>query len=99
MSQYAIFVKNGDGGVSYLTTSFLSLREIMPHYGIFVKIGGGGYKLSDNSTLPLREFMSHYGIFFLIGVGGHKLSDHFFSTSSRKYAPLWYICHDFGCGL
>ena len=99
MPQYAIFVKNGDGGVSYLTTSLPPLREIMPHYGIFGKIGGGGYKLSDNSTLPLREFMSHYGIFVLIVVGGHKLSDHFFSASLRNYAPLWYICKDWRWGL
>ena len=99
MPQYAIFVKNEDGGVSYLTTSILPLREIMPHYGIFVKIGGGGYKLSDNSTLPLREFMVNYGIFVLIGVGGYKLSDHIFSASSRNYAPLRNICHDCGRGL
>ena len=99
MPQYAMFVKNEDGGVSYLTTSILPLREIMPQYGILVKIGGGGYKLSDQSTLLLREFMVHYGIFVLNGVGGHKLSDHIFSASSRNYAPLWYICHDFGWEL
>ena len=99
MLQYGIFVKNGDGGINHLTTFILHLRKIMPHYGIFFMIGDVGLKLSDNSTLPLREFMSHYGIFVLIVVAGHKLSDHFFSASLRNYAPLWYICKDWGWWL
>ena len=98
MPQFAIFLKNGDGGVSYLTTYILPLREIMPHYGIFVKIGDGAISYLINSTLPLREFMVNYEIFVLIGVGGHKLSGHIFSASSRNYASLRYICHDCGRG-
>ena len=58
MPQYAIFVKNGDGGISYLTTSILPPREIMLHYGIFVKIGAGGYKLSDHFySAPSRIYV------------------------------------------
>ena len=42
--------------------------------------------------------MPHYGIFVMIGDGGYKLSDHFYSAPLRNYAPLWYICHDWGGG-
>ena len=48
MTNYGILIKNGDGGISYLTTSIQPLREIIPHNGLFIKIGVGGYKLSDH---------------------------------------------------
>ena len=33
-------------------------------------------------------------------IGGEriKLSEQFCSAPSRNYAPLWYICHDWGWG-
>ena len=99
MPQYAIFVKNGDGGVSYLSTSILSHCEFMPHYGVFVMKGGLDISYLTTSILPLRETMPHYGIFVMIGGGSYKLSNQFYSAPSRNYAPLWYICHDWGWEL
>ena len=99
MPHYGIFFKNGDEGISYLTTSILPPREFMPQYGIFVKNGDGGISHLTTFILPLREFMPHYGIFSIIGDVGFKLSDPFYSTPLRNYAPLWYFCHDWGCGL
>ena len=91
MPQYAIFVKNGDGGISYLTTSILPLRQIMPHYGIFVMIVGGCYKLSDLFySAPSRVYAPIWYICQEWG-WGYKSSDHFHSDPSRIYAPLWYF--------
>ena len=86
----------GMGGISYLTTSILRLLEIMPHCGIFVMIGEGGRGYPTTSILPLCEIMPRYGIFVMIGDGGYKLLDHLYSVLSRNYAPLWYVCHDWG---
>ena len=51
------------------------------------------------SILLLREIMPHYGIFVMIRGGGYKLSEHFYSAPSRNYAPILYICHDWGWGI
>ena len=57
MPHYGIFFMIGGGGISYLVTSILPLREINPHYGIFVMIRGWGCKLSDQFySAPLRVF-------------------------------------------
>ena len=45
----------GVGALSFLTTSILPLREIMPHCGIFVMIGGGGYNLSGHFYSALSQ--------------------------------------------
>ena len=42
--------------------------------------------------------MPHDGLFVMIGGGDIKLADHFYSASSRNYAPLCYICDDWGWG-
>ena len=89
----------GMGVIGYLTTSILPLREIMPHYGIFVMMGVGVLSYLTTSILLLRKIMPHYCIIVMIGGGGYKLSENFYSAPSQNYAPLWYICHDLGCGL
>ena len=69
MPQYGIFVKNGDGGISHLTTFILHLREIMPLYGIFFMIGDVGFKLSDPfyftlfaKLCPIMVYLSRLGV-------------------------------------
>ena len=84
-------------GISYLTTSILPLRKFMPHYGTFVKIKGvGAIRYLTIFFLFLCGIMPHYGIFVMIGGGGYKLLDHLYSALSRNYAPLWYVCYDWG---
>ena len=97
--QNGIFVKNGDGGIGYLTTSILPLQEIMPHYGIFVMIGVGALSCLTTSILTLRKIVPHCGILVRNVDGAYMLSDQFYSAPSGNYAPLWYICHDSGWGL
>ena len=99
MPQNGIFVKNGDGGIGYLTTSILPLQEIMPHYGIFVMIGVGALSCLTTSILTLRKIVPRCGILVRNVDGAYMLSDHFYSAPSGNYAPLWYICHDSGWGL
>ena len=99
MPHYGIFVMIGVRAISYLTTSILPLSLSMPHFVIFVMIGDGGYKLSDHFYSALRKIMPHSGIFVIIGGWGYKLSDHFYSAHCRNYAPIWYVCHDWGGAL
>ena len=66
---------------------------------MFVMIGVGALSCLTTSILPLRKIVPHYGILVRNGDGGYSLSDHFYSAPSRKYAPLWYICHDGGGAL
>ena len=87
MHQYGIFVKNGDGGISYLTNSILRLREFMPPFGIFLMNGNGVYKLSDQFYSALRVIMPHYGIFVMIGVGAIN----YLTTSILLFSKLFLI--------
>ena len=43
--------------------------------------------------------MPHCGIFDMIGVEGYKVSDHFYSAPPQIYAPIWYICQEWGWGI
>ena len=88
------------GGGNKISDDFYSaLRENIPHYSIFVMIGVGASSYLTNSILPLREIMPHDGLFVMIGGGDIKLADHFYSAPSRNYAPLCYICDDWGWGI
>ena len=55
MPQYGISVKNGDGGISYLTTSILPLRKFKPKYAIYFENADVVLGYLTTSILPLRE--------------------------------------------
>ena len=86
------------GAISYLATSILPLREVMPHDGLFVMIEAGGNKSSDPFySAPSRNYAPLWYL-DVIGVGGYRLSDHFYSAPPRIYALIWYICREWGWG-